>query len=96
LADIAEAELFGEEVEQEDVWRKEVGQVDAWRKSNELNLPPKMEATFSALFTEAEVGMIVGLLKSRDEAIRKLVSPSSHGVPEFANKLTDVDNTCSF
>ena len=63
LADIAEAELFGEEVGQ-----------DVWKKVEEDISTPKVEATFPPLFTESEVGVIVGFLRSRDEAIRMLVS----------------------
>jgi len=76
LADIAEAELFGEEVGQ-----------DVWQKAGEPNSPLKVEATFPALFTEADVGMIVGLLRSRDEAIRKLVGPPIHRESNIAYEI---------
>lgn len=63
LGEIGEAELFGDEVEQ-DVWQTPAATV--------VSLNPEM--TFPALFSEAEVGMIVSLLRSKDESIRKMVS----------------------
>jgi hypothetical protein len=83
LPDIAEAELFGEEVGQ-----------DVWQKAGEPTSPLKVEVTFPALFTEAEVGMIVGLLRSRDEAIRKLVGLPVPIESQIAHDLVDADNTC--
>ena len=84
LGEIAEAELFGDEVEQ-----------DVWKTPRETSVPLKAEVTFPALFSEAEVGVIVGLLKSRDENIRKLVSSTDGSITPrltcaFYLKDTDV------
>ncbi|KIM33790.1 hypothetical protein M408DRAFT_85359 [Serendipita vermifera MAFF 305830] len=84
VGEIAEAELFGDEVEQE-----------VWQTPAQTDAPLNEEMILPALFSETEVGIIVGLLRSRDENIRKMTlsllassDPSPDGVVnQYLNQL---------